>query len=610
MNTVVRRLLYYFVANQVWRKMKYWEFNRKLCFTLSLAALLLSAVLPVKGWAAEEPVPSCDRGIAQFLKDRLTFKQTRVRVKKVIAFQKQYWKEVKESEGDRLIETAKNSLPARYSADLVALCKDAAPSLQGCIKGVIKRVLVLDREHPDDIRWKGYLYSPGDWPSLPFALPFELLQDRYRLTAPSRFLLSLPVVTAAAITVDTELDRKFDELLKSDVTPGLEYLRELGHLGLLEPGFIGRQLGLNTSRLMSYYTHEHVEKMEDWRQSHGHPSYLEKLGLLKKLGLLRTRAELGKISQRAFEIYRKEERKSDASLASRFEKEWQRRLGKDPFFRQYSPEVRHLLGMIFNVPFEVEGHSDFELLARSYGLKLKNIETPDPLNALHPLSHELSDASLVRLAWETLKHPEEAPRKQDRWAEKFPDEDHPFLHRVDLFSIRAWGELDFDQEGSSEHLAVMKDELSYWELAWKDERFADIKDAYLKKNIGEVDALKSIHQRIKAYNDLYAASRATAEPDEKKLCAWAGQSGKESSNILIQGPVSDYLRQLEGQRKLSSSEREGCQIDLAEYMYNSYIRELQSRKGAQALDAPESSGDGLEIVLSLCPLPLSPRSCQ
>jgi hypothetical protein len=549
-------------------------------------------------------MPSCDRGIAQYLKDRLTFKKTRARTKEIIAYQKQYWKEVKETNGARLVTTGENSLPVRYSAELIALCR-GAPSLTGCIRSVTKRIIVKDRESPDDIRWKSLLYSPGDWPAAPLMLPFELLQDRYHLTEPAKILLGIPMLTAATVTIDDNLEKKFDRILKSDVTPGLAYLREVGQLDLLKPGFIGRQFGLNSTRMVTYYTHEHVENMESWRKSHGNPGYLVRLRQMKELGLLRTRAEIALISRRAFEIYQEEKGKSGASLASRFEKAWQERIKKDPDLSRYSPELRRLLGILFNAPVEVSGHHDVELLARSYGLKVKDVESPDPLNALRPLSREVSDASLLRLAMETLTHPEEAQVKQDRWAEEFPKEDQPFLHRVDLFTVEAWGRVDFDQKGSSEHFSVMKDELSYWELAWKDRRFADIKDAFLKKRVGEVDALKFIHQRILAYNDLYADSRGSTPPDEAKLCAWAAGSAKNPASILFKGPVSDYMKGIQASRKLSLKEQEGCKIDVTESMYNSYIQEIEEKQGARQ-DAPEVS---IDAVIATCPLRSPPRSC-
>ncbi|MFL5813315.1 MAG: hypothetical protein ACJ763_07030 [Bdellovibrionia bacterium] len=585
--------------------MRAWSFKLQFVFALGMAGLLLSA----SGWAEEAPVPSCGRGIGQYLKDRLTFKNTRARANEVITFQKQYWKEVKESKGSRLITTGKNSLPVRYSSELVGLCKNA-PDFPGCIKSVMKRVVVKRRENSDHIPWKSLLYSPSDWPAAPLTLPFELLQSRYHLTEPAKILLGIPMFTAATVTIDDTLEKKFDEILKSDVTPGLAYLRELGRLDMLKPGFVARQLGLDTTRAITYYTHEHVENMELWRMSHGHAGYLARLGQMKSLGLLRTRAELAKISRIAFEVYQDEKRKSGASLASRFEKAWQERLKKDPEFSQYSPEVRHLLGMLFNAPFEVSGHSDVELLARSYGLKLKGVKQPDPLIALRPLSHELSDASLVRLAWETLSHPEASQIKKDQWAEKFPKEDPLFLHRVDLFSIQAWGKVDFDQEGSSEHLSVMKDELSYWELAWKDERFADIKTAYTQGKVGQLEALKSIRQRIQAYNDLYADSRSSTPPDEAKLCAWAAGSSKEPSSILFKGPVSDYMKEIQVNRNLSSNEQEGCKIDITEFMYNSYIQALVKRQGAQLLVPPERSAGSIHAVLAACPLRPIPRSCR
>lgn len=594
-------------------------------------------LLSFNGWAAEEQAkPSCGKRVVQYLNDSLQSKiiqpvqEIPANVKEAWEYQKQYWTEVKDSNGKRLLTTGKNTgkkvakgaydWQMGYWTQMIGRCQQAK-SMPGCIGNVVHRVVFVERKNPKVRNLRQYL-NPGTWYAAPFTLGPELLRAKYNFSTPSQFVLALPAMVAATMAYDQVMIHgdpfhwAFEDMdVVAEEVPGVDYVLGLYHEDLTTTGFADDALfGVHASTRARQLMNSHAMDIFNWVDHKGDPKYLPRTQDFKNLGILKSDAEVAELSQLAYKTYLGLKDRFKKGFPERLQKAWDESLEKDPKFSKYSEADKALLRVFFTPSVKIGGKGDLELLARSYGKKIPSSPSDDPLLALKGVSTVLANPDLLKVAVTTLENPNDLVKKQERWAKLSPRNDQPFLHRADLPSVENWGDVPFDSDGRGKGAKVLSDELSYWELAFKDPRFIDIGNAYKKGQIDEVSALGFVFDRISAYNDLYAQGRAQPKADVKKLCLWLEGNAKDSGGIilpnsLISSQVSTYLDLIRKPRKLTSEQEEGCRIDVAEYLYDSYIHEMKGMRGDAARVQSKQFLHELNRALSLCPLQSPPRSC-
>lgn len=543
-------------------------------------------------------------------------------------YQKEYWTEVRESNGKRLLKTGANAAKSvaripynqqmKYWTQVVGRCQEAK-SVHGCIGNVVHRFVFVKRENPEKINLRQYL-NPMNLYSAPFTIGPELLRAKYNFSAPSQLILGLPAMIAATMAYDHVMIhgapfgifKDMDDV--AEEIPGVDYILGVYHQDLMDTSFAEDSVGFHASTRARHMMNQHALDLFNWVDHKGDPAFLPKVQDLKSVGVLKNDDDAKALSQLAYQTYLSVGKKFSEGFPERLDKAWKEALRKDPRYSKLSLEDLKLLELFFSPSIKFGKVSDLELMARSLGKKTQSSGASNPLHALKGVAKDLSPPVLLKLAVATLDGASEIANKQARWKKLSIGGDQPFLHRTDLPSLAFWGDVSFDSDGRGAKPKLLNDELSYWELAFKDPRFADIGAAYKKGEIGEVDAVGFVYERIAAYNEIYTQGRSKAKPDVKKLCLWLngsseGDASVDSANPLIARQVPGYLDLIRGPRKLTSVQEEGCRIDLGEYLYGSYMGEVNGIRGDAPAMQPKEFIHGLNRALSLCPLQSPPRSC-
>lgn len=481
----------------------------------------------------------------------------------------------------------------QYWKEVLRSCGKGRP-LSQCLGDASHRIAFVERVPREKIRISKFLS-----PTAPVTMWPEIFKSRYQLSSPIEILIGIPAMAVGYYALDRKIMTSVDEKTQNNI-PGARYAVALASEDLLSTDtFSEYALGRDSTMALVHLLKQHEDALGRWSAS-GKPEDLPRMLELLDLGLLPNREsflEFNKIALRAYQQTQREKNPDD--FAERLQNNLEVSLLKDPQFSKLDEQHLALLNLVFTPRVNIEGHPDLELIARSFGLRQQG----DPLISLQEIKPGVSMTDYFRMAIDVIDHPDVLKQKQEAWklvSDDKKESELAFLKRPDLPEFNRMKKESFDQKGNGSDLYPLKDELSYWKLVWKDPRFSDLKTSYQKSEISQLDVLNITLVRIKAYNEIYASGQKAGIPTLNTLCGWVGLDSASTSNILIDEPSKDFLDKIPYSRHLSASQKEACQLEIAEFFYHSYLSEVKSGY-SNGLQSPQQLLSRLEQVLAHCP---------
>jgi hypothetical protein len=544
-----------------------------------LTILIGAALAAVASSAANSNSPSCEGGIVQTLRRKLT-QPIRERAQAIVEYQKQYWSEVRTDPTGRLLTTAKNTaliIPRqqkRYWSEAFKYCKLAPPPKTGmewmakiskCVAGVPLRIAFVERDPRDRVNGK-HLIDPLAWYG---TLWPEVFKWRYNFSIPSQALLSLP----PTILYFGWIDGKIEDNLwaEHDQIPGAAYALELDAFGQIDETYADKFLNRSSIRKLNDSIIDHSKGLMAWYNAGAErAASLPRISELKSARALENDDQVERFAQLARRVFYEsrcplnDPNDKCGSLPHDFWLSLKRHLRiaieEDPVFKTKSRRDKALLMMAFLPKVETRGDSDIKILAKSEYFAQSFPEHP-----------------ALALYFESKRDgkSEAESKKVEQWKEDLKSNPPRFTARPDIPRITVSVQSGFDANGTGKSSIQFKDELSLWKLAWTDARFSDIRERYKNNQTDEWNALQEIISQVQGYNDVYAALRDKDPYSNTHLCKWLD---KKTANSVVRAPVFDLFQQsvkngpLKG---LPETQKTACAIEFAEFFEKLHALDLK-----------------------------------
>ncbi|MCM2280196.1 MAG: hypothetical protein NDJ89_19180 [Oligoflexia bacterium] len=364
---------------------------------------------------------------------------------------------------------------------------------------------------------------------------------------------------------------------------------------------------------------KHRQSMDEWIRSRDW-SKLPRLKQLRSLGFIHSDEDAMALSDFAMGVIAIAAQKNpSADLAMDVEREWGSALTSAALpIKKPTLEELKILSLLFTPPMRVtlarasvggKVYDDLELLAGIVG-RSREKRMNESLVTLRSVFAETDPMSLVVMAMQAIEQPEIAKQKEERWRASVPNgngETPSFTRRPDFPALSAL-ELHFDRDGTGKNPIVLTDELSYWELIWKDSRFSALKNAVETRRMIEESAIQVAITAIGDLNQLYDLARRKVNLSDEDLCELLGNSASGSANTLLSSYVSDAVERLRESRQIPADQLESCRLDLAEAFSRLVQSAAQASFGNQRQTPTAKELGELEGIPRTCPR--APRKCK